>query len=581
MRYRFVENQKGTGAHYTPEMLSDFVAQQILDSCLNRSKSGKVRVLDPAVGAGELLCSVARELSKAGFTNVEISGFDTDGKAISSATTRISSTFPDIPLFLKCEDFLDVALKDYQDSGHPRLFEPTAVGFDIVVANPPYVRTQIMGAGRSQELARRFRLSGRVDLYYAFILAIVRVLKPGGIAGIIVSNRFLTIKSGCAVRRSLIEHFDILHIWDLGDTKLFEAAVLPAVLLVRRKTDNLSAPDPKGSFTSIYAVSGGSPERYATNVIAALNEKGVVKVETGDHFLVRHGRLEYGKNPGGVWRLGSRRSDSWLSTVDSHTFCTFGDIGKVRVGVKTTADKVFVRSDWDELPADERPELLRPVATHHIARRFKGLESDKPMKILYTHELRQGKRVAVDLREYPKTAKYLSHHRAILESRRYLIDGGRNWYEIWVPQDPEAWEKQKLIFRDIVEKPTFWIDAHGSVVNGDCYWLACDKPDQGDLLWLALAIGNSSFIEAFYDHRFNNKLYAGRRRFMTQYVEQFPLPHPEAPISRQIIEKTKELFSVIPSPESSRLEDELNHLVWQAFGFSQKSSSVKVFEVSC
>ena len=62
--------------------------------------------------------------------------------------------------------------------------------FDAVIANPPYVRTQVLGAATAQELARRFRLTGRVDLYHAFAKAIANVLKPGGILGLLTSNRF-------------------------------------------------------------------------------------------------------------------------------------------------------------------------------------------------------------------------------------------------------------------------------------------------------------------------------------------------------------------------------------------------------
>ncbi len=60
-------------------------------------------------------------------------------------------------------------------------------------------------------------------------------MKPGGIAGVIVSNRFLTTKAGVTLRKNILELFDIIHIWDFGDTQLFEAAVLPAVLLFKKK----------------------------------------------------------------------------------------------------------------------------------------------------------------------------------------------------------------------------------------------------------------------------------------------------------------------------------------------------------
>jgi adenine-specific DNA-methyltransferase len=105
-------------------------------------------------------------------------------------------------------------------------------------------------------------------------------------------------------------------------------------------------------------------------------------------------------------------------------------------------------------------------------------------------------------------------------------------------------------------------------LNGDCYWLTCRNATQSDLLWLALAVGNSKFIEAFYDHQFKNKLYAGRRRFMTQYVEKFPLPDPNSHLGKAIIEAAKRVYALIPSSEADDLEKELDRLVWQAFGLA-------------
>ena len=103
-------------------------------------------------------------------------------------------------------------------------------------------------------------------------------------------------------------------------------------------------------------------------------------------------------------------------------------------------------------------------------------------------------------------------------------------------------------------------------MNGDCYWIVCDDQNERDLIFLACAVANSTFIEAFYDRRFCNKLYAGRRRFMTQYVEQFPLPNPYTGIGEEIIQKAKTLFEVIDAPQGKSLEVELNRLVWLSFG---------------
>jgi len=562
-RYRLVTKEKSGGVTYTPKSLADFVGMQIVAASGANRKGSVLRVLDPAVGDGELLLSLLDHMHASSLKNIEVHGFETNEQAMRQAAKRLSLQFPGVSLHLKHADFLEYVLSQPGMTGG--LFT-TGQGekFDLVIANPPYVRTQVMGTAHAQLLSQQFGLNGRVDLYHAFLLGIAQVLKHGGTAGVIVSNRFMTTRSGASVRQALREAFDIEHVWDLGDTKIFDVAVLPAVLLVHGKQ---SKPGKRSRFTSIYATTQSASMR-AANPILAIAREGVVELEDGRRFEVRQGELDVRGPLDNIWRIATEAGDSWLATVAANTWGSFGSIGKIRVGVKTCADKVFIRDDWESLPQDIQPELLRPLITHHIGRRFRAFVADKPRQILYPHQMENNCRIASDLAQSPRAAAYLRSHRDVLESRRYVVDSGRNWYEIWVPQDPAAWDRPKLVFRDISEKPMFWIDLDGSVVNGDCYWLVANRHADERLLWLAVAVGNSTFIEAFYDHRFNNKLYAGRRRFMTQYVEQFPIPNPDAVIGQEIIERAKALYHGIEKSTAGRLETELNQLVWKAFGLS-------------
>ena len=105
--------------------------------------------------------------------------------------------------------------------------------FDVIIANPPYVRTQVLGAERARELAATHGLTGRVDLYQAFLVVLAAWLSPDGVAGILTSNRYLSVRSGEAVRRHLWNRVRVQHVWDLGDTRCFGAAVLPAITLLQ------------------------------------------------------------------------------------------------------------------------------------------------------------------------------------------------------------------------------------------------------------------------------------------------------------------------------------------------------------
>jgi len=523
--------KKNTGAHYTPPALARFVANALLEICENRAPT----VLDPACGDGELLAAIREKCPDANLV-----GFDLDQAAIATARGRLDGQF-------ERRDFLNYII----DREQCALFFDQGT-FDIVIANPPYVRTQVLGSDRSQELAMQFELKGRVDIYFAFLEGIASVLRPGGLAGVIVSNRFMTTKAGETVRSRIQQRFDILHVWDLGDTRLFEAAVLPAVLLLRRKGDNKQNVP---RMSSIYTTREPASQ-HARSLFDALELDGRVGVN-GEQYMVRHGVLN---NIDGIWRIGTNAADQWLETVRNHTYCTFGDIGKIRVGVKTTADKVFVKSAWD----DPKPELLRPLVTHEVARRYRSLPSES--QILYPHTEDNGRKTAVDLSLYPVSRSYLESNRALLEKRTYVTKAGRKWFEIWVPHRPSLWNAPKLVFPDISEKPVFWMSLEDEIIQGDCYWLTCDSGDNYDLLWLALAVANSEFMEQFYDYSFHNKLYSGRRRFMTQYVEKFPLPDPTTQLARHIIATARQVYEMTPSDEAVRLGKTLESDILGAFG---------------
>lgn len=540
---------KATGAVYTPPPLADFLARHMVAAAPPWPTARPLRVCDPAVGRGELLLPLLARLAARGARALQVSGYDTDRDALATTAQRVARRFPGLALHLQQADFLEV--------------RPADGPYDLVIANPPYVRTQHLGAVRAQALAARFGLSGRVDLHHAFLLGLARVLHGGGTAGFIVSNRFLTTQAGADVRRALQERFRLHRVWDLGDSRLFDAAVLPALVLVKGRR---ASPPARVPFTSLYQ-SRATPRRQVADPVAALECRGPVGVADGRCFRVRHGTLHTGAAASGVWRLSNASVERWLATVQAHSWGTFGDAGPIRVGVKTCADRVFIRTDWQALPRSERPELLRPLVTHRDARPFRGRRAAPPRQILYPHCMVGNRRQAVDLTRYPRSRAYLDAHRPTLERRRYVQRAGRAWYEIWVPQDPGAWARPKLVFRDIAAEPAFWLELDHAVVNGDCYWLAARQPTDIDLLWLAAAVGNSTFIQHYYDCRFANRLYAGRRRFMTQYVTEFPLPAPDAAPGRALIALARRIYDALPHGPTAALERELDSQVWRAFGF--------------
>ena len=140
-----------------------------------------------------------------------------------------------------------------------------------------------------------------------------------------------------------------------------------------------------------------------------------------------------------------------------------------------------------------------------------------------------------------------------LDGRKYIKKAKRNWYEIWV--------HRKIVFRDISEKPQFWLDETGAIVNGDCYWIDINPDVIEEVVYLALAVANSSFIEKFYDVKFNNKLYSGKRR----YVQQFPIPYHNTELAKKAISLVRKILAEDTGNVSIDEKKELDLLVEQMF----------------
>ena len=314
IRYNHVISRKREGAHYTPKNLSRFVSKQILNyQTINNS----LTILDPAIGDGELIVRLLECLPK---NNHEllIYGFDINEDSLKIAKYRILQSRPSIKIKLFQQDFLDTILKTNSLFNHADL--PT---FDIIISNPPYIRTQILGSDKAQEISKNFGLKGRVDIYQAFLLAIHNVLKSNGVAGVIVSNRFLTIKGASKLRSRLLDLYDIKHIWDFGDTKLFEASVLPAVIIMSPRLNQATR---KTKFTSIYQTTDIKDIKDINkedNIFPALEGSASLIRVDDKVFKIKNGFLCYEKCSSESWFIQNSENKHWLKIVKENTWALF------------------------------------------------------------------------------------------------------------------------------------------------------------------------------------------------------------------------------------------------------------------
>lgn len=605
---RDAQERKRHGRHYTPPALARFLARRAL---LHAPRAGELRVLDPACGDGELLLAVHREVAPD--VTVRLTGYDLDRRAVGETVERAAAA--GIEIDCRAGDFLAASARIADGS------------FDLVISNPPYVRTQQLGGSTARLLSKQFGLRGRIDLTHPFVAIAPRLLSSDGVLGLLCANRFLTTRAGANLRRILTSELHPAELYDLGDTKLFAAAVLPAITVATRAPSECDC-----RYVSVYEEIGAEPD-CATDLFDALaGDTACLVGDSGRVFAVEVGVLSTGvgsgmvgvrtsstgatytgpkptglgeqasgrdsarsgadlkstrtavaglsARPGGAdqagvvrpdqpgdtaWRMSRPAVDHWLGRIAERTWRTFGDTARIRVGIKTTADRVFISDRWDQMDPTPEPELLRQLITHHDLQPWR-IGRDRGTRVLYPYDLMQPRRTPIDLAEFPGAAEYLRSHEQVLSGRRYVLDGGRKWFEIWVPQRPHLWGAPKLVFPDISERPRFALDRSGAVVNGDCYWISLTDLGTGkqatDLAYLLMGVANSALGLRFYDAVCGNRLYSGRRRWITQYVGRLPLPDPACPAAAAIVARVRGVLEDgVPVAEAS-----IDEAVAAAFG---------------
>ena len=537
-----VNEFKKNGVIFTPTDLADFMSQKIIQN-LAKKNDEELIIIEPSAGDGALAQSIVKHALAAGYTKIILYAFDINEKYLTDLKRNINFKFPSVEIKCICSDFVDFAYSNVD------------LKADIIISNPPYVRTQNMDKKYIDFANEKLNLGGRIDLYHIFICLLQNVIKSDGIISIVVSNKFISNKAGASLRKFIIDNYKLYGVYDFGDTKLFNASVLPVVMTMSLgKTDNQTA-----EYISMYSCQKKENEPSLFEAIRMKKKYASIHDET---FEISYGLLNVDMNN---WTLFSDENMSFLDNVSKNTVHTFSDFAKIKVGIKTTADKIFISDNWDRL-GEEKPELLRTLITHRIGKQFFSQKSDN-FKVLYPYTSRGGKKCVIDLEEYPKTKKYLMDNYEALAGRKYIQESTKEWFEIWVPHSPAKWEKSTIVFRDISEHPMFWKSEPGSIVNGDCYWFDFNSNITEDIFYLILGIANSTFIEKYYDLKFNNKLYSGRRRFMTQYVEKFPIFSENTDEAIKIIEILKKASK--SNSISEKEIETINTLVFE--GFNRKN----------
>ena len=128
---------------------------------------------------------------------------------------------------------------------YPQLLDSDGnfVGFDIVIANPPYIKEGRMSKAFFEPYKDSPYYKGKMDIWYLFACNGLDLLNKNGILCFIATNNWVTSFGASKLRNKVIKETRICNIVDFGAVMMFESASIQTMIMLFQKdsvTDDYS-----------------------------------------------------------------------------------------------------------------------------------------------------------------------------------------------------------------------------------------------------------------------------------------------------------------------------------------------------
>ncbi|MDF0553298.1 DNA methyltransferase [Kamptonema sp. UHCC 0994] len=354
-------------------------------------------------------------------------------------------------------------------------------GFDIIVANPPYVRMELFKEIKPT-LRKNFPEvhSDRADLYCYFYGRALQLLKQGGMLAFISPNKWFRAKYGEKLKKHIAETCQVYSITDFGDLPVFESATTYPMIFIAQKGNKANN---SLIFTEVESLEFPYPD------VLAIIQK-------------------YGKILSNEVLNGS----SWLLTVTTkQPGIVLGEYAKDKIfyGIKCGLSKAFFIDGNQRLELIRKSpksiEIIKPLAVGKDIRKWRINAQDKWLLYMYH---------GIDTTALESVIEYLQLYKQELENRATK----QEWYELQQPQFryAPAFEKPKIVYQRFQVKPCFAYDDKGMYINDAVWTISVD-----DFYLLGVLNSQSFWLEI---SRYCTKIQNGYQ-LLRSYIEKAIIPH--------------------------------------------------------
>ncbi|GAA9456738.1 class I SAM-dependent DNA methyltransferase [Helicobacter pylori] len=444
--------------------------------------------------------------------------------------------------------------------------EGNFLGFDCIIGNPPYIRQEHIREIKPllQKQYPNF-YNSTADIYTYFFALAYHLLKEKGFNAFITSNKYARTKYGAKLREWLLKKTTIVSYMELNALKVFENATVDTSIMsfIKQTPPKESqfnyyepTPDDKNDLKSAHSLS------MRQN---ALSTESFIFANTS--LLDLRDKMESVGAPLKDWDIQIYR------------------------GILTGANEAFI------IPTEKREGILNACKTQEERKRtetlIKPILRGKDIKrysyewagewVINTHNgytsAIKSKIPPVDIEKYPATKAHLDSHFDTIATRS---DQGDTPYHLRNCAYLEDFEKEKIVYGEIVQEPRFYLD------NGECelgyfYAEATSFILTGEHLHYLLGMLHSKLITfAFKTFYAGGGLGESGYRYKKAFIERLPIPQ-ITPKNQELAHKITDCTKVIleakekdPKANTQQLEKEIDALVYQLYNLTDEE--IKIIE---
>ncbi|ECK5251583.1 class I SAM-dependent DNA methyltransferase, partial [Campylobacter coli] len=439
-------------------------------------------------------------------------------------------------------------------------------GFDLIIGNPPYIRQEELKELKPH-LAKNYKVyKGTSDIYTYFYELGFNVLKDNGVLSYITSNKYTRAGYGEALREFLLKNVKVLEYTDLNGIKVFDSATVDTSILCFEKSKS------KDNKFKYLALSNEILKTCAYDI-------GLYKdfAEFSQNSLSKESFTFSDENTSAlkakIERIGTPLKE-WQGLNIYRGILT----GYNEAFIITTEKRNEILANCkDEAEKERTAKLIRKMLRGRDIKRYRYEWAG--LWVINAHngyKNQNGEKVeAINIENYPSLKKHFDEFYPQLEKR---ADKGLTPYNLRNCAYIEEFEREKIVYSEIVRKPQFYLDT-----KLNFYAEATSFILTGENLKYLIAFLNNDFVAFIF-----KTFYAGGNlgengfRYKKAFLEKLPIPKINSKNQKLADELINLVDEILKAKEQDKnantqeLENKINSLVYKLYNLTE--DEIKIIE---